>query len=199
MAKEIYIGSDGKSKEIKNAYIGINNLARKIKKAYIGVNGVAKQFYSSGFVWKKYNVRYTPVYKYFYEYVSLETPINRSFSYNQTLYLFSPIGLGNESEAKYESEISFIQTTSLNATNYSGYIFVESRTLPNQAYAIESYSLNNNTQTVNLSSYGYRQKRQVLGHNETSIGAYISDVKSDDPNAYPENGIKDGYWYVKQS
>ena len=32
MAKEIYIGSDGKSKEIKNAYIGINNLARKIKK-----------------------------------------------------------------------------------------------------------------------------------------------------------------------
>lgn len=29
-------------------------------------------------------------------------------------------------------------------------------------------------------------------------GTYIDDVESDDENAYPDNGIQDGYWYVKQ-
>lgn len=28
-------------------------------------------------------------------------------------------------------------------------------------------------------------------------GSYIDDVFSDDENAYPDNGIQDGYWYVK--
>ena len=30
-------------------------------------------------------------------------------------------------------------------------------------------------------------------------GSYIYDVASNDPNAYPENGVQDGYWYVKVS
>lgn len=30
-------------------------------------------------------------------------------------------------------------------------------------------------------------------------GTYIEDVTSTNPSAYPDNGIQDGYWYVKQS
>lgn len=29
-------------------------------------------------------------------------------------------------------------------------------------------------------------------------GEYIEDVTSSDYNAYPENGVQDGYWYVRQ-
>lgn len=32
---------------------------------------------------------------------------------------------------------------------------------------------------------------------ESAKGTYISDVASTDPNAYPDNGVQDGYWYVK--
>lgn len=32
-----------------------------------------------------------------------------------------------------------------------------------------------------------------------SAGSYIEDVESEDENAYPDNGVQDGYWYVKIS
>lgn len=29
-------------------------------------------------------------------------------------------------------------------------------------------------------------------------GEYIEEVTSSDYNAYPDNGVQDGYWYVRQ-
>lgn len=41
-------------------------------------------------------------------------------------------------------------------------------------------------------------KRHTLSTSQTK-GAYIEDVTSTDANAYPNDGIQNGYWYVKQS
>lgn len=47
MAKNAYIGVDGKARKVKNIYIGVDGKARKVKKAYIGVGGKARLFYSA--------------------------------------------------------------------------------------------------------------------------------------------------------
>lgn len=49
----IYIGVNGKAREVKNVYIGVNGKARKIKAGFIGVNGKARKFFDS-----KYSVNY---------------------------------------------------------------------------------------------------------------------------------------------
>ena len=48
MAKNLYIGVEGKARKAKKIYVGIGGTAREVKKAYIGVNGVARLFYSGG-------------------------------------------------------------------------------------------------------------------------------------------------------
>lgn len=47
MAKNVYLGVNGKADKIKKIYFGVSNKARKIKKGYIGVNGKARLFYTS--------------------------------------------------------------------------------------------------------------------------------------------------------
>lgn len=46
MAKNVYIGVNGKSHKVKKIYFGVSNKARKIKKGYIGVGGKARLFFS---------------------------------------------------------------------------------------------------------------------------------------------------------
>ena len=48
MAKKVYVGIDGKARQVKQIYIGIGGLARKVKKAYVGVGGIARIFWSGG-------------------------------------------------------------------------------------------------------------------------------------------------------
>lgn len=48
MAKKVYVGIDGKARQVKKIYIGIGGLARKVKKAYVGVGGIARIFWSGG-------------------------------------------------------------------------------------------------------------------------------------------------------
>ena len=45
----------------------------------------------------------------------------------------------------------------------------------------------------------YTQNKYTLTGVKEIKGSYIYDVASNDPNAYPENGVQDGYWYVKVS
>lgn len=49
-----------------------------------------------------------------------------------------------------------------------------------------------NTQLIGEDHFGLiRLKTESAGK-----GAKIADVSSDSPDAYPQNGIQDGYWYV---
>lgn len=68
MSKGIYIGNSN-AKKVSKLYFG-NGTSRKVKKGYIGVGNVAKLFYSSGYVWKKYNTTERDIY-YWDRYVAL--------------------------------------------------------------------------------------------------------------------------------
>ena len=47
MAKKVYVGVDGKARNVKKIYVGVEGKARRGKKGYIGVGGIARPFFSS--------------------------------------------------------------------------------------------------------------------------------------------------------
>ena len=62
----------GTSRKVKRVYLGINDVSHKVKKGYIGdESGKARLFYSSGRVWKKYNV--TRRYTYYWDRFNIAT------------------------------------------------------------------------------------------------------------------------------
>lgn len=226
MAKETYVGSDNKSKKVKNAYIGINNLTRKIKKAYIGVNGVAKQFYSSGFVWKKYNIKYSVKETTIFSISCFEfdEPYAGTISYNNgrvgSLKGTTTSPILCDKEGLYIPSGTLTYPSSI--TGSAGFNIRTSRSIQwfcaNESTIITSTDDESGETSPYFIPDGiiredlrYKRMYRVVGNYskdyyytylvepKESQGAYISDVESDDPNAYPENGIKDGYWYVKQN
>ena len=42
MAKEIYVGVDGRARKAKALYVGVDGKARRVKKVYVGVGGKAR-------------------------------------------------------------------------------------------------------------------------------------------------------------
>lgn len=48
MAKQVYVGIDGKARKIKKIYVGVNGIAREVKVAYVGVDNKARLCWSSG-------------------------------------------------------------------------------------------------------------------------------------------------------
>lgn len=75
MAKGVYIGNSN-AKKVKKMYLG-NGTSHKVKKGYIGVNDVAKLFWSSEYVWKKYNSIATTTY------IWNQYNINTKYTYNE--------------------------------------------------------------------------------------------------------------------
>lgn len=47
------------------------------------------------------------------------------------------------------------------------------------------------------SSYTDYYKLTLSDSKEITKGQFVSYVTSDSENAYPDNGVSDGYWYVK--
>lgn len=47
MAKNVYVGINGKARNVPKMYVGVNDKARKVKKGYIGVNNKARLFFSN--------------------------------------------------------------------------------------------------------------------------------------------------------
>lgn len=45
MAKKLYIGTNGLSREVKEIYVPVNGLSKKVTKAYCSVGGLSKQFW----------------------------------------------------------------------------------------------------------------------------------------------------------
>lgn len=48
MAKQVYVGIDGKARKIKKIYVGVNGIAREVKTIYVGVDNKARLCWSSG-------------------------------------------------------------------------------------------------------------------------------------------------------
>lgn len=54
MATGVYVGIDGKARNVKSLYVGVDGKARKVTKGYIGVDGKARLFYAAEEIGKQW-------------------------------------------------------------------------------------------------------------------------------------------------
>lgn len=132
------------------------------------------------YYWQKYSVKTT--------YTAKETSINAT----HTLELSTTIYVGVNTGCTNGYFQNVRQTMAVDYAMLSEY-----QTYPyysqekNASIVFRCYSANVDDKVVLYISHQYEC---IATQNK---GTYISDVASTDPNAYPDDGIKDGYWYVK--
>ena len=229
MAKKLYLGEGNNSNKVSKLYIGEQNTANKIVKAYIGIDGKSKLFYTSGYIWKKYNVITTYTYELSNpNYIQSE----KSFRGKGPKYWFNDNSISNINNAAplvpivengiltglqnvngglwgsrsaptivnfyYNSNVfmkQFFMRVKEGATDYpdSSIVYVDLLSPDDQD------SSNVWLEVVADRKRNYYRYMSLNKYPHHSQGSYITDVESDNPNAFPDNGYKDGYWYVKQN
>ena len=216
---------EGVAKELSMGYCNIDGVWKTIAKSYTNINGVWKPAYRIGdvvFKWKKYSVgtvkiadgwRYPGTGNYTridYTDSTAEFEIARkpdqhperlapTYGNNELISLdwgtvpHSTQSVGSTIVTDYTSTIPSDDVVYVKILNTAGW---DTPVNPNYVY------LNS------LSSSGYNSdgtmkylKLVTPIYNPTYRdvqGEYIEEVTSSDINAYPYNGIQDGYWYVMQ-
>ena len=205
MSKGIYIGNSN-AKKVKKMYLG-NGTSRKVKKGYIGVGNVAKLFYSSGYVWKKYNTNTTNTYHW--NKYSITTKID-----GHTLGWGPTEDIDVARNERIYSSIEFDSDRGdLRIDRNSGEMVYEVIYDPrddNLDALIGWYQAPTRPTIVNdcykiVAVYGTRGNLVIecggkyceIEPNETEErGSLLGSVTSTSRNTYPTNGISGSYWYV---
>lgn len=206
MSKAIYGGVNYIARKAKSFYGGVNNVARKITKAYIGdENGIARQFWPSGFTWKKYNVAYSysriSTYNSVFDsggagwsrvYLSDTIDIRNGKFYGSS-YTTSPFSTKNGQYINLRYK--YVMIADYSDERSSDYKTVDLYS-SNSAYATYAFYVSGTSK----SSTGYgRWSGTLYQVGSPYAGSFISTVESENESDYPVNGIHtDGYWYVKQ-
>lgn len=198
MARRIYIGT-GTARKVKTAYIGSGNVARKIVKGYVGVSNQAKQFWPNlQYIWNRYSIKTSTIYSYTRTQIlrNMNALIGitsssygaRHFEFDEITGLFT---LSNSISIDYQDRGTWYGTdyTYNSETKILSKFECENGSF-NTIYGLEiSYSAANDT----LSRYQASEPEITQ-----SQGDYIDQVRSENRNAYPDNGVSGSYWYVYQ-
>lgn len=203
----------GVSQAISSGYGNISGIWKAICKSYVNVNGVWKPTYKAGevsFTWKKYavdaeedtttyslNTQTSQIYypsasddvnewkSFFTDTLSKTEKFTSSRNFDQTTGTVT-YGLGISIQSTWSSLKTFRDWIG-NYINYFEY--------DNYHYRVVGGTNSNDEEKVSV------EKEKVVSkvtEGEKTQGAYIEDVTSSNYNAYPDNGIQDGYWYVRQ-
>lgn len=143
---------------------------------------------SSLYTWEKYNAIKVNPYSIVYE-----KGIDIADNYTITRTLYKSVSINDNGElilsgvlddgTSYGSEIE---------ANYKNYPYIN---VDGLIYKITSYELIGQYQGYS----GTTELVKVQVHNGGYIkGNYIEEVTSTSSNAYPNNGYKDGYWYISK-
>lgn len=222
MVKAAYIGNIN-AKKVKKIYLGETNVAKRIKRAYIGdETGKARLFYTSGYVWKKYNLITTTTY--YYNRYTIKTSITYQWGkYNITnkyylsfgadsngatmrnsdigSYVYRRVTVTNSGQLQYSSPVKITETnyTTLCGDGPTGDLTELTKA---SGYFFNDQLLNE----LNV-DYGYDPDASsssllakftswsVGTSRKQAQGSFI-DYVTGDAGSYPSNGIYNNYWYV---
>ena len=212
MAKGLYIGNEN-AKKVKKIYLGDSN-SRKVKKGYVGVDGIAKLFFSGATVWKKYNAISNNIYYWNrYEILTTTTYTWSQYSviytqstdtvYSGTLgpYVYYSNYLDFDSDTGMYTLPSSDNMQGISWKSYYRGTYIGESKNTNVVYTIinggayirvESVRNPNGTysSTFRSSSGGIYKYSSTPGPD-----TFQTYVQSTDANAYPNGGVKSGFWY----
>lgn len=208
----------GVAKTLAGGYCNIGGVWKTICKSYSNINGMWKPTYKAGevtFTWKKYAVNVgDDVISYEFNkirgdvcYIAGETSSEDAAKwgnfYNDVLskvdYLYGSRRLDSTTGVvTYSSTTKYdIKTTWSSLEEFRNDIGTSYRYFQYNGYHYELEGFTNIYSGEGV-SMEKQEVQEVITAGEQTCGEYIEDVTSSDYNAYPENGVQDGYWYVRQ-
>lgn len=191
MAKKSYIGVGNVAHNVKKMYIGVDGVARKVKKAYIGVNGVARLCWSGEtiYTWEKWDVNTS-------QKISVSVGPSRIDGTNQgdttpittSVLCYSDLAISN-------NQIVGSGTTSYQPVNNTGDRYFQYH---GKWYYQGVGSIETSREDPDYRAYQIRAKSCSISTTTSKGSNYLGIVQSSSPFAYPTNGVRAGYWYVKK-
>lgn len=184
-----FVGVNGVARRVQKIYIGVNGVARKVKKVYIGVNGVAKLCWSGEtvYTWEQWSVNTSQnISTNSYTDIVTRTTSNGDLTpITTSVRCYSSVALSN-------GTIIGTGGTSYQPINNTG----------NRYFSYNGnwyYKSSGDADYLGDREFYFVRAFKVYISTTTSKGSnYIGTVESTNPSAYPTNGAKNGYWYVKK-
>lgn len=210
MAKSIYSNINNIDKKITKMYIGDNdNIAREAKKGYIGDDtNIARLFKSPEYVWQKYTLKSSASWSKVYSPAGFR---DSNYILSRTIVTGLTISNGVFTRKTYINNAwAYVD---MPITVYFGTIggygtLMGTSTRLYDVYDISGYNTFGKTTAYrfDLDTYTYQGSSSFRctgtlykGTITNSQGTFVENIISEDPSTYPENGMQDGYWYVKIS
>ncbi len=214
----------GVAKTLAGGYVNIGGVWKTICKSYSNINGIWKPTYKAGevtFTWKKYVVEQVVVSTTYsldkantYTFTWVNGGSTDGWSDYYANYISGYTLYSTQTFDKSSGEVSYTggfaaPSNSNIATFCSDLKASLGAAADSAASAYRQYDkyVSGNIETFHVEIRVYTDnngieiyEKKVVANNTYSDaqGEYIEDVTSSDYNAYPENGVQDGYWYVRQ-
>lgn len=208
MSNGIYLGNSN-SKKIKKVYIGTSNQAKRIKKGYIGVNNQAKLFWAHTiYRWNRYQIEQKVVdvvptvttidtgdrfYSTYSTLQGIQVTDGVMHLINPTAYVHS-VGSDNDGYNLFGGSWLYVPDPKNIVNRYfyhiigTGGVTVYIDSIP----YLHSYGISIQGRIPNRSQFMQCELQSVAG-------ALVDVVESDNPSAYPDNGVSGNYWYTRIS
>lgn len=153
---------------------------------YAGVNGSLRRIFSR-YRWKRYAVITNTV-----EYIERGAVGHTYKEENDRLWLYEDVEIQDgKIVSKGDYEIVYLYEGDSFPYRENGIDYKYSGAA--EYFGTIRYTYPDNTTDITCDYY----KLSVATREEYSQGSFIDEVSSDDASAFPENGVQDGYWYVK--
>ena len=214
----------GVAKTLAGGYCNIGGVWKTICKSYSNINGMWKPTYRAGevtFTWKKYAVEQVVTSTTYsldsantYTFTRVNGGSTAGWSDYYANYISGYTLYSTQTLDKSSGDVSYTggfaaPSNSDIATFCSDLKASLGAAADSAASAYRRYDkyVSGNIETFHAKISVYTgnngieiDEKKVVANNTYSDaqGSYIEDVTSSDYNAYPENGVQDGYWYVRQ-
>lgn len=214
----------GVAKTLAGGYVNIGGVWKTICKSYSNINGVWKPTYKAGevtFTWKKYTVEQVVTSTTYsldianeYTFTTLGGGSTDGWSDYYANYISGYTLYSTQTLDESSGEVSytggFAAPSNSNIKTFCSDLKASLGAAADRAAsAYRQYDkyVSGNIETFHAKILVYTSnngieidEKRVVANNTYSDaqGEYIEDVTSSDYNAYPENGVQDGYWYVRQ-
>ena len=182
----LFMAVNGAVKKVVQWPIGYAGSVKEIDGIYAGVNGSSRRIFGR-YRWQRYSILTNTI-----EYIERGAVGHLYKEENDRLWLYPEIEIQNgEVVAKGDDEIFYLYEGDSFPFRENGIDYKYSDGC--EFFGTIRYTYSDNTTDITCDYYNLL----VATREEYSRGSFIDEISSDDVNAFPENGVQDGYWYVK--
>lgn len=197
---KILFGVNGIAKKFKTGYAEVDGVSRRLRAGYLGVNGLSQSIYPTT-CYEKYSLAYT------WGVVTLGEVSSSGFKNEWGKYLLSIPPFDPESETK--PKFDYTGGTSSKSLENGLYervwaaddhslILKVNESSADQITESDYFIILTKAETYLSIFWNYSGYISTIDRVATRRGNYIESVFAYDGD-YPDNGEKDGYWWVKRT